>query len=274
MPNRKNWILIKKMSAITIRLDSRTVLAIGLMSGTSHDGVSAAVVELEERSHPPARLIAFHTFPYPARLRKELLAASADGKIGAAAISTLNFALGREFGRAAIEIARRARVALSSIAFIGSHGHTFFHLPPRRVARGQIASTMQLGESAVIAAATGVPVVADFRTMDVALGGEGAPLAPLAHLWLFADPRRGRIVQNIGGIGNATYLPPRARLGDPDLIAFDTGPGIGMIDALASRISGGRLRMDRDGRIAARGHLNDPLLAKLMRNPYFSRRPP
>jgi len=262
------------MSAITIKLDRRIVLAIGLMSGTSHDGVSAAVVELDERSHPPARLIAFHTFPYPARFRKELLAASADEKIGAAAISTLNFALGREFGRAAIEIARRARIALSDVAFIGSHGHTFFHLPPRRAARGQLASTMQLGESAVIAAATGVPVVADFRTMDIALGGEGAPLAPLAHLWLFADPTRGRVVQNIGGISNATYIPPRARLGDPDLIAFDTGPGNMMLDALASRISGGRLRMGRDGRIAARGHVNEPLLAKLMRNPYFRRRPP
>src|ERR1019366_7450270 len=126
-PNRKNrtWI---KMSAITIKLDRRIVFAIGLMSGTSHDGVSAAVVELDERSRPSARLIAFHTFPYPARFRKELLAASADEKIGAAAISTLNFALGREFGRAAIEIARRAHVALSDVALIGSHGHTFFHL--------------------------------------------------------------------------------------------------------------------------------------------------
>jgi anhydro-N-acetylmuramic acid kinase len=262
------------MTAITIRLERGKVLAIGLMSGTSHDGVSAAVVELDERSRPPARVIAFHTFPYPARFRKELLGASADEKIGAAAISTLNFALGHEFAHAAIEIAKRARVALSDIAFIGSHGHTFFHLPPRRAARGQLASTMQLGESAVIAAASGVPVVADFRTMDLALGGEGAPLAPLAHLWLFADPRRGRVVQNIGGIANATYIPPRARLGDPALIAFDAGPGNGMIDALASRISGGRLRMDRDGRLAARGHVNQPLLAKLMQNPYFLRRPP
>ncbi|MGA9721594.1 MAG: anhydro-N-acetylmuramic acid kinase, partial [Candidatus Binatus sp.] len=162
----------------------------------------------------------------------------------------------------------------SDVAFIGSHGHTFFHLPPRRAARGQVASTMQLGESAVIAAATGVPVVADFRKMDLALGGEGAPLAPLAHLWLFADAKRGRVVQNIGGIANATYLPPGAGIGNPDLIAFDTGPGNGMIDALASRISGGRLRMDRDGRLAARGHINQPLLAKLMQNPYFKRRPP
>ncbi len=262
------------MSAIKISLERGKVFAIGLMSGTSHDGVSAVVVELEERARPPARLIAFQTFPYPTRLRKELLAASADEKIGAAAISTLNFALGREFGHAAIEIARRSNVLLSDIAFIGSHGHTFFHLPPRRAARGQLASTLQLGESSVIAAATGIPVVGDFRTMDLALGGEGAPLAPLAHLWLFADPKRGRVVQNIGGIANATYIPPRARLDDPGLIAFDTGPGNGMIDALASRISGGRTRMDRDGRLAARGQVNEPLLAKLMQYPYFRRRPP
>ncbi|MFZ2061101.1 MAG: anhydro-N-acetylmuramic acid kinase, partial [Candidatus Binatus sp.] len=106
------------MSAITIRLERGQVLAIGLMSGTSHDGVSAALVEIDERSRPPARVIAFQTFPYPARMRKELLAASADEKIGAAAISTLNFTLGRELGRAAIEIARRAGVALTDVAFI------------------------------------------------------------------------------------------------------------------------------------------------------------
>src|ERR1700691_31887 len=263
-----------KMSAIAIKLRRGKIIAIGLMSGTSHDGVSAALVELDDRSCPPARVIAFHTSPYATRFRRELLAASADEKIGAAAISTLNFALGREFGRAAIDLADRARVAIHDVAFIGSHGHTFFHLPPRRTTHGQLASTMQLGESAVIAAATGIPVVADFRTMDLALGGEGAPLAPLAHLWLFADPRRGRVVQNIGGIANATYIPPRARLGNSDLIAFDTGPGNGMIDALASRISGGRVRMDRDGRLAARAHLNEPLLARLMENPYFKRRPP
>jgi len=262
------------MSAVTIKLDRRKVLAIGLMSGTSHDGVSAALVEIDERARPPARVLGFQTFPYSPRLRVELLDASADGKIGAAAISTLNFAIGRELGHAAIEIARRARIALSDIAFIGSHGHTFFHLPPRRALRGQLASTLQLGESAVIAAGTGLPVVDDFRTMDLALGGEGAPLAPLAHLWLFADPVLGRVVQNIGGIGNATYIAPRARLGDANVIAFDTGPGNCMIDALASRISGGRMRMDRDGRIAARGTVSEPLLGRLMRHAYFRRRPP
>ncbi len=244
------------------------------MSGTSHDGVSAALVDIDEASSPPARVVAFHTFPYPARFRTELLAASADRKVGASVISTLNFALGRELGRAALGIARRARIPLSEIAFIGSHGHTFFHLPPRRATRGLLASTMQLGESAIIAAVTGIPVVADFRPMDLALGGEGAPLAPLTHLWLFADRKRGRVVLNIGGIANVTHIPPRARLGDPHLIAFDTGPGNMMLDALAAEISSGRARMDRDGRIAARGHVNQALLSKLMRHPYFKRRPP
>jgi anhydro-N-acetylmuramic acid kinase len=262
------------MSAITIKLARGKLVAIGLMSGTSHDGVSAALVELDERSSPPARVITFQTFPYPPRLRKDLMSASGDEKVGAAAISALNFALGREFGSASIEIARRANVALSDVAYIGSHGHTFFHLPPRRATRGETASTLQLGESAVIAAVTGVPVVDGFRTMDVALGGEGAPLAPLAHLWLLADSTRSRVVQNVGGIGNATYIPKRARLGDANLIAFDTGPGTGMIDALASRMSGGRLRMDRDGRIAAKGRVNQPLLGRLMRHPYFQRLPP
>jgi anhydro-N-acetylmuramic acid kinase len=263
-----------KMSAITISLEGGRITAIGLMSGTSHDGISAVAVEIDERALPPARVIAFETFPYPARFREELLAASADRKIGAGAIATLNFSLGRLLGQAAIEVANLAHVELSAVAFIGSHGHTLFHLPPRRAKRGQVASTMQLGESSVIAALTGVPVVADFRPMDIALGGEGAPLAPLAHLWLFADGTLGRVVQNIGGIGNATYIPPNARLGDPGLIAFDTGPGNTMIDGLASRISGGRLRMDRDGRIAARGRVNEAMLAALMKNPYFRRRPP
>jgi anhydro-N-acetylmuramic acid kinase len=262
------------MSAITIKLATRKVVAMGLMSGTSHDGVSAAIVELDERARPPARLVAFQTYRYSSRLREQMLAATADEKVGAAAISTLNFALGRELGRAAIEIARHANVALTDVAFIGSHGHTFFHLPPRRAGRGEIASTMQLGESSVIAAGTGVPVVSDFRTMDLALGGEGAPLAPLAHFWLFADPARVRIVLNIGGIANATYIAPKARVGDRDLIAFDTGPGNSLIDGLASRISGGRMRMDRDGRIAARGQVNQPLLNQLTSHPYFRRRPP
>jgi len=133
---------------------------------------------------------------------------------------------------------------------------------------------MQVGESSVIAAVTGLPVVADFRPMDIALGGEGAPLAPLAHLWLFGDRKRGRVIQNIGGIGTATYLKRGATLDDSNLIAFDTGPGGMLIDALVTRLSSGGLKMDRDGRIAARGLVDAQLLTELMRHPYFRRRPP
>ncbi|MGH7934776.1 MAG: anhydro-N-acetylmuramic acid kinase [Candidatus Binataceae bacterium] len=262
------------MTGIRLALDgARAHYAAGLMSGTSHDGVSAALVTIDERRAAPVRLVTFETYPYPPKFRARLLAA-ADTGLGAGEISQLNFAVGRALGAAALAIAKRANVPLRRLSFIGSHGHTFFHLPPRRATHREIASTLQLGESAVIAAMTGVPVVADFRPMDIALGGEGAPLAPLAHVWLFGHRTRGRIVQNIGGIGNATYLPPRARNGDARLIAFDTGPGGMVIDALVTKLTSGRSRMDRDGKMAARGQVNEKLLADLMRNPYFRRKPP
>jgi anhydro-N-acetylmuramic acid kinase len=264
----------KSMSTKKTERGRGATIAVGLMSGTSHDGVSAAIVKIDERAKPPARALDFRTFPYSARFRARLLAATAGAPVGSGELSALNFELGRAFGRAAIALARDARIALSRIDFIGSHGHTFFHRPPRVAGRAATASTLQLGESAVIAAMTDLPVVADFRPMDIALGGEGAPLAPLAHLWLFADARRGRVIQNIGGIGNATYIPPGARLGNPDLIAFDTGPGVGLIDALVNQMTGGIMRMDRGGKLAARGRVSEPMLSVLMRNPYFRRRPP
>ncbi len=262
------------MTRIRLALPGRVHLAIGLMSGTSHDGVSAAAVEIDERRRPRVRLLAFTTYPYSQRLRARLLEASAGEKAGAREISSLNFELGAAFGRAAIGVARRARLKPERISFIGSHGHTFAHLPPRRAGRGMSASTLQLGEAAVIAAMTGIPVVADFRPMDIAVGGEGAPLAPLAHLWLFGDARMGRVVQNIGGIANATWLPPARRIETARPIAFDTGPGVMMLDALAARLTGGRLRMDRDGRLAAAGAVSEQLLAELMGHPYLRRRPP
>jgi anhydro-N-acetylmuramic acid kinase len=275
---------MKRAETITTKNNSRLVvvrllgkgphLAIGLMSGTSHDGVSAALVTIDERVRPRAKAIAFRTFAYTADFRARLLELSSSRDVGAPAVSSINFELGKVFGDAAIKIARIAKIPLSQVSFIGSHGHTIFHLPPRRAARGQTASTMQLGESAVIAATTQVPVVADFRPMDIALGGEGAPIAPLAHLWLFGDRKLGRVIQNIGGIANATYLRPGASLNDPTLIAFDTGPGGMPIDALINKLSGGQMKMDRDGKIAARGIVNDQLLSELMRNLYFRRRPP
>jgi anhydro-N-acetylmuramic acid kinase len=262
------------MSGVTISLERGPVRANGLMSGTSHDGVSAALVEIDERRRPPARTIALRTWPYPASLRARLLGAASGRPVGAGVLSALNIELGTAFARAALAAARAAAVPIAKIAFIGSHGHPFFHLPPRRARRGETASTLQLGESAVIAAATGAPVVSDFRPMDIAVGGEGAPLAPLAHLWMFADARRGRVIQNIGGIGNATFIPAGAQLGSPHLIAFDTGPGAMLIDAAASQLSRGRMRMDRGGIRARRGRVHGAMLAELLRHPYFARRPP
>lgn len=260
-----------------VRLDllgTRPYHAIGLISGTSHDGISAAVVAIDERRSPPLQVLAFRSFPYRSALRERLLKASAGDGVGTSEIAQLNFALGHSFADAATKIAIEADTPLNRLDFIGSHGHTFYHLPPGRAGRGETPSTLQLGEPAVIAATTGVPVVADFRPMDLALGGEAAPLAPLAHLWLFGDKRRGRVIQNIGGIGNATYLPPGPRVGDKRLIAFDTGPGNGLIDALAAQLTEGRARMDRDGRMAARGTVNEALLAELIRHAYFRRWPP
>ncbi|HVN28876.1 MAG TPA: anhydro-N-acetylmuramic acid kinase, partial [Candidatus Binataceae bacterium] len=263
-----------RSSKVRIHLERGPHLAIGLMSGTSHDGVSAAVVRLDERAHPPAQSLAFRTFAYPAKFRARLLELSSMKDVGAPAVSTINFELGKFLGEAARKIAEDARMPLPRISFIGSHGHTIFHLPPRTAKRGQTPSTMQIGESSVIAAMTGLPVVADFRPMDLALGGEAAPLAPLGHLWLFGDAKRGRVIQNIGGIGNATYLKPRPTLDDPSLIAFDTGPGGMLIDGLMTRLSSGRATMDRDGKAAARGRVNERLLSELMRHRYFRRRPP
>ena len=265
---------MKNSPEVRISLDGGNHLAIGLMSGTSHDGVSAAVVRLDGHANPRAEALAFRTFPYPPAFRERLLSLASMNDVGAPAVSSINFELGKIFGNVAIKIAQLAKVPLAEISFIGSHGHTIFHLPPRTAARGQTPSTMQIGESSVIAAMTGLPVVADFRPMDLALGGEAAPLAPLAHFWLFGDRKLGRVIQNIGGIGNATYLKPGATLNDPTLIAFDTGPGGILIDALVNQFSGGKLKMDRDGRIAARGRVNGELLTELMRHPYFRRRPP
>jgi anhydro-N-acetylmuramic acid kinase len=262
------------MRKIALKISRGPHLAVGLMSGTSHDGVSAALIRIDQRRRPPVELLAFKTYAYADPFRARLLKACTPDGPGAGEIAQLNFGLGRAFAGATLNLVRGAGVPIEDVSYIGSHGHTFFHLPPSAARRGAIPSTMQLGEASVIAALTGVPVVADFRSMDLALGGEGAPLAPLTHLWLFGDRKIGRVVLNVGGIANATYLPPGARTGDPRLIAFDTGPGNMVIDGVMARVSRGRAQMDRDGEMAARGAVSRPLLAELMRNRYFTRRPP
>jgi anhydro-N-acetylmuramic acid kinase len=198
-------------------------------------------------------------------LRKRILQVSSQGTV--AEICELNFLLGERFAAAALAVMRKARMKPEDVAAIGSHGQTIHHLPG-----GRPPSTLQIGEPAVIAERTGVTTVADFRVGDMAAGGQGAPLVPLADWALFADPARPRVVQNVGGIANLTFLPTDARL--EDVIAFDTGPGNMVIDEVVSSLSGGKQRFDRNGTWAARGKVSPRLLNELLRHGFFRRNPP
>ncbi|MBI3910752.1 MAG: anhydro-N-acetylmuramic acid kinase [Armatimonadetes bacterium] len=233
------------------------------MSGTSVDGIDAALVSLwREGGWPRVRLEAFVTHPYPDETRQGLFAAFA-GRRDAGGLCRLNVAVGEAFAAAAKAVAVAAGVSLDTVAFIASHGQTVWHEPP---------ASLQVGEPCVIAQRTGCPVVADFRPRDLAAGGQGAPLVPYVDWLLFADPTRTRAIQNIGGIANVTCLP--AGGGIDTVIAFDTGPGNVPIDAAAMFSTQGRLRCDEGGRLAAQGQVDAKWLAWLLEDEYFHRAPP
>src|SRR5579885_1289649 len=224
------------------------VRVIGLMSGTSLDGIDAALAEVRGR-RPRVRPLAFRTVPLPRPLRTQLPAAAEGAALDAATFAALHVTMGERLAAAALALCRALGVAPATVALVGSHGHTLHHAPAA-------GATLQIGEPAVIAARTGITTIANFRPADVAAGGEGAPLTPWAHAVLFAHPRRARAVQNLGGIGNVTYLPPGGDLG------------------AVRRLSHGRRWMDRDGRLARRGRVDEGLLARLLRHPFLARRPP
>lgn len=225
------------------------------MSGTSLDGIDVAVVDIRGAR---VSTVAFRTTPYPKKLRSAILGVSNAGT-HTSAISRLNFELGERYAEAVIETCRRARVPLQSVELIGCHGQTIYH---------EGVNTLQIGEAAVIAERTGIPVVSDFRTRDIAAGGQGAPLVPFVDYLLLRHPARSRVVLNIGGIANITWIPAGAAAGR--VIAFDTGPGNMVIDALVAEYTRGRQMFDRGGRIARRGRVNEVLLAGLLRDPYYS----
>lgn len=248
------------------------VRAIGLMSGTSADGIDAALVEIEGEP-PRVRLLAFRTEPYPDEVRAELFALFSQAPEAVARLCYMNFLLGELFAEAALAVAREAGVAMRKIDFIASHGQTVWHQPePRTLAGRCTRASLQIGEPCVIAERTGVTVVADFRARDIAAGGEGAPLVPYVDWLLFAVPDRARAVQNLGGIGNVTFLPAGGELAD--VIAFDTGPGNMAIDAAAARVTGGAQTQDTDGRLARAGKVDPVLLKKLLADPFLRRPPP
>jgi len=257
---------------------------LGLMSGTSADGIDVALVRVtglpagrQGRGwRVRARLEKFCTFPFSAPVRRAILRvanANRQSIVSVAEISQLHFLLGELYAEAVARACRRFRVPLRHIDLIGCHGQTVYHQPqPELFAGRHVASTLQLGEAQVLAERTGIPVVADFRPRDLAAGGQGAPLVPFVDYLLYRHPRRGRVALNIGGIANVTAIPAGAR--PEQVIAFDTGPGNMVIDAVVERVTRGRRRFDRNGALAARGHARPALLRRLLRHPYFRRRPP
>jgi anhydro-N-acetylmuramic acid kinase len=242
----------------------------GLMSGTSADGVDVAIIDFAIGA---LKVLAFDTYPYPPCIGKAISKLFSDEKTPVSDICHLNFAIGEVFADAVLKLCRKSRISINSIDLIGSHGQTIYHNPKgSRFGRLLLRSTLQIGEPCVIAGRTGKTVVADFRPADIAAGGQGAPLVPYADYLLFSHKKKNRVVQNIGGIANLTWLKARASI--EDVLAFDTGPGNMIIDHITNLITKGRYRYDVDGRIAAKGKVDTSLLKKLMQHKFLKRRPP
>lgn len=238
------------------------------MSGTSLDGIDAALVQLEgDPEKPRWELLAFAERPYTPDQRRAIHESILNGT--AASLCRLHADLGEWFAEAALRVCREAGVEAVDVAAVGSHGQTVWHEPPCEGRRG---ATLQLGCPATIAERTGIPVISDFRARDMAAGGEGAPLVPWVDRLLFSHETKRRVLQNIGGMANLTWLPPRGS--DEPILAFDTGPGNALMDAAVELASGGSNTFDRDGAWAAGGAVDQALLAELLAHPFFRREPP
>lgn len=249
-----------KASALTVA---------GVMSGTSADGIDVAVVRIvPEGLRPKLTLLAHEHFAYPAALRRAVLGAMNAKSISTAELARLNWRLGLAYAEAVKETTRKHKAGLD---LVGCHGQTLYHQArPEKYAGRKFACTWQAGEAQSIAAELGVPVVSNFRPADMLAGGHGAPLVPLLDYVLFADAKRGRVLQNIGGIANLTAIPSKAQ--SHAVMAFDTGPGNMVIDWLAQKLF--NKSFDRNGAFAAHGTVIEPVLKKALRHPYFKLRPP
>ena len=266
------------------------MIVAGVMSGTSADGINVALVRFNSdqsakhglaskgaRARDPRvstssssdiELLGHAEFPYPKQVRAFVLSAMNASAVSVADLARLNFLLGELYADAVMATQRRFRI---KVDLVGCHGQTLYHQgEPVAFLGRKIATTWQTGESAVIAAKTGVPVVSDFRPADMAAGGKGAPLVPFLDYMLFRDSHIGRIVQNIGGIANLTAIPPNAPASK--VVAFDTGPGNMVIDAVTEKLF--RKPFDRDGRIAASGKVLDHLVKRLLHRKFFHMKPP
>ena len=248
----------------------RTV--IGLMSGTSGDGITAAVTKVAGNYiGTKLSVISYETYLYEKDFRQRIFEIFDPETSSVNAICEMNFEIGRKLAEAAISTARKVGMSMSEVDLIGSHGQTIYHIP-RPGEKGETRSTLQIGEPSVIAERTGVLTVADFRKMDVAACGEGAPLVPYVDYVLFRKRGKGMALQNIGGIGNVTYIPPGAK--EDDVIAFDTGPGNMVVDMLVQLYTDSKLTYDPEGSIAMKGRVNDRILNEVMTIEFFRMKPP
>ena len=261
------------LSLFSFLLSPDKMLILGLMSGTSVDGIDAALVEFSgDGTSFTWKLRGFTCVPWADDMRNAILdACRPDAPIQL--VTALNVRVGEEFAKAARQSAENAGVSLAHISCIASHGQTVWHQPtPVVIAGEEVTGTLQIGEPSVIAQRTGCVVVADFRTGDMAAGGQGAPLVPFADYTLFHSPQETRAIQNIGGIANVTYLPAKGGL--ENVVAFDTGPGNMLLDALIYRVSEGHLNYDAAGGMAAAGQVCVPLLNTFLEDEYFALPPP
>lgn len=258
------------------RTERETLRVVGLMSGTSVDGIDAVLAEIGQEEGR-IRLVqrAFCTLAWPGELREQIFRLFTQ-PVTAAELCRANFQLGALFAQAALTVMAQAGLEPEAVHLIGSHGQTVWHDVD---ARGRVTSTLQLGEAAVIAEETGVTTVADFRVADVAAGGQGAPLVAIFDWLILRPPPRlngveggWRAVQNIGGIGNVTFLPPEGTPEEP--LAFDTGPGNVLLDWAVTQATDGRQHFDRDGALARQGRVHQELLARWLSHPYFQQPPP
>ena len=276
-----------------------TTLVGGLLSGTSVDALDAILLEVGPPGDPAGlpthwRIVGFESPPWPARLRAEILAVLGERSAPLATLTRLHGAMAEAMARAFEEVLRATATPRAAVAAVGSHGQTFWHTPPtpgrpagtpgtafdagaglggaerrRASSRGY---TLQLGCPATLAERLGIPVVSDFRSRDMAAGGQGAPLVPWPDRVFFHRPGVGRALQNLGGMGNVTYLPPDGALAG--IVAFDTGPGVALLDAAAVEASAGAQTCDLDGALALRGTVDLPLLEDLLSDPFFQMMPP
>ena len=253
--------------------NTQPLTVMGLMSGTSVDGVDACLARLEfVAGKLRYEILATYTQDMPDELRARLLKCMADKTMPLEELCALNVAVGELFAETALGLMKTHNISASQIDCIGSHGQTIYHWPP--TAPGKLGGTLQIGEPSIIAEKTGVYTIGDFRPRDMAAGGQGAPLVCFADLLLFQDETIGRCIQNIGGIANVTVVPSHQsqKQAQKPVIAFDTGPGNMLMDTAMTHFF--NMTYDENGAIAAQGQINQSIMTALMKHPYLELRPP